>query len=479
MVPVIGEVVGNYVLERLVDQGAMGAVYLARHPRLGRQVAIKMLHSHRVIEPVHVKRFATEAVAASRIGNQHIVEVLDFGQRPDGTPYLVMEWLDGETLGARLDREGKLPRDQALGIAAGIGAALAACHSAGIIHRDLKPDNIFLCRRDGQQDFVKVLDFGLCKLTDAASERLSMTGETVGTPAYMSPEQCAGDGTQVIDHRADIYALGLIVYRMLLGQTPYRASGVGSVLVAHMMAAPQPPRRIDPDLPVHIERALLQALEKDPRHRPRSVGELIEALQGHRSLPRPPGAPGSRSLGRWGAAGLGLLVLGGGVWWWLRNPSRPVLPGAAPSPAAVAAAAPGPDAAAPPARALDAGASTGGGAGIADAAVARLHLEIHARPADATVLLDGQEVANPFDGRVGRGRHQLRVTAAGHRAEESWFELDADREILISLERERAAAGAGARSRRASRPRPPAAPQGRPASPRRPPGGLNLDRTYE
>src|SRR5262245_59225054 len=217
----IGRTIGNYLLSRKIGEGVMGAVYFAQHPRIGRKVAIKVLHPELSKNPEIVARFFTEAKAANEIKNEHIIEILDFGELDDGTSYFIMEWLEGRSLAEAMGATGKFTIERSLHVLRGVGRALAAAHARGIVHRDLKPDNIFLIPRGDETEFVKVLDFGIAKLmtSDPMARYKTQTGAIMGTPYYMSPEQCRGN-TREIDHRSDIYSVGVIVYQMVAGKLP-------------------------------------------------------------------------------------------------------------------------------------------------------------------------------------------------------------------------------------------------------------------
>jgi serine/threonine protein kinase len=280
---VLGERVHNYEVVSKIGQGGMGVVYLARHLFFERTAALKVLHPH--LHPQLesdsnlVGRFMNEARAANAIRHPNIIEVVDTGFLPStGSPYLLMEHLLGESLGARLRRERRLSVEIALQIAGQTASALSAAHDQGIVHRDLKPENLFLVPRPGSIELVKVLDFGIAKLRlDLAGHTVNtLPGTLVGTPRYMSPEQCRGTGT--IDHRADIYALGIILYEMLTGVPPFQSEGVGHLLSIQMSEAPAPLRTHLPEIPPYIEDAVLRALNKRPEDRFQSMRELRAAL---------------------------------------------------------------------------------------------------------------------------------------------------------------------------------------------------------
>ncbi len=278
----LGETIGPWVIERRLGEGGMGTVYVARHQVMGRRAAVKVLRAEHGAKPEMVQRFVNEARAAAAIEHPGIVDVIDVGARDDGSAYLVMELLDGESLAQRLKTRGRLPVDTAVRLTRQIAAALAAAHARGIVHRDLKPDNVFVVPdpETTAGERVKLLDFGIAKLHGelAADAPTTQTGQIFGTPLYMSPEQCRGGVT--IDHRADLYALGCMLYEMVTGRPPFRAAGLGDLLSKHMMEAPVPPRQHTPDLPAAIEDVILRLLAKDPAERFRSSNEVIAALEG-------------------------------------------------------------------------------------------------------------------------------------------------------------------------------------------------------
>jgi hypothetical protein len=277
----VGERVNNYVVKSLLGEGGMGSVWLAEHPTIGRRVALKVLRKELCEDPAWVARFVNEARAAHSIRHPNIIDVLDAGTLPSGVPYIIMEYLEGESLAQRLESHGRLTVANTLAIARQTTAALQAAHAAGIIHRDLKPDNLFLVP-DAEVpggERVKVLDFGIAKLTQdlTAGSVRTRTGAVMGTPQYMSPEQCRGVASAV-DLRTDIYAMGIILYRMLCGVVPFDGEGFGDVIMLHMAQPPVPPRDHNPEIPEALEAAILKALAKKAEHRFASMAELQAAL---------------------------------------------------------------------------------------------------------------------------------------------------------------------------------------------------------
>jgi len=258
----------------------MGTVYLAAHPGIRRQAAVKVLTSHAVADPEMVSRFLTEARAANAIRHPNIVEIYDSGIFEDSRPYIVMEYLEGETLKQRLDR-GPVALDDVIDWGCQIADALTAAHDNYVVHRDLKPDNLFLIsdpRRPGKRQ-VKVLDFGIAKLQlpDEGRDPRTRTGALLGTPLYMSPEQCMS--MKDLDARTDIYSLGVILYEMVTGRRPFDGSGMYAVMNMHINDQPVPPTTYRPALPTRIEDLILQALAKPPAHRQGSMAEVLSQLE--------------------------------------------------------------------------------------------------------------------------------------------------------------------------------------------------------
>jgi serine/threonine protein kinase len=277
------QVVGSYVLVEKLGEGGMGEVYLADHKYIARRAAIKFLLRDLSGSSELVGRFFAEARAASVIKHPGIVEVLDCDVHDDGRAYIVMELLRGESLRDYIERVSDVGRDEpgALAIFLQISSALAAAHAQEIIHRDLKPDNIFLHLAEGgepSRPIVKVLDFGIAKLMGRVGEggTKTRTGQLLGTPMYMSPEQCRGAGQ--VDSRSDIYSLGCIMYELLCGRPPFLDEGFGDLIIAHVSQPPPEPLRAAPWMSRATRQILLACLAKDARERPQSMDQLVGML---------------------------------------------------------------------------------------------------------------------------------------------------------------------------------------------------------
>ena len=282
----IGERYGNYQALSLLGEGGMGAVYLAEHPGIGRRVAIKVLKSELDHDPQLLTRFLNEARAANAIRHPNIIEVLDSGTTEKGASYLVMELLEGESLSGRIKRLSRLDEKSAIEIAMQTASGLGAAHAKGIIHRDLKPDNLFIIPEasDAARERVKILDFGIAKLHALAGDSLkTRTGTLMGTPIYMSPEQCLG--TKEVDHRSDIYSLGIIVFEMLAGQTPFVSEGFGELLSMHLHQEPPSLRAFAPQVTAEVEFSVMRMLAKKPNDRYQSMAEVRAALAAAAGLP--------------------------------------------------------------------------------------------------------------------------------------------------------------------------------------------------
>jgi serine/threonine-protein kinase len=266
---------GRYRIEALIGSGGMGAVYRAEHVHMRKAVAVKVLHKEMTAFPEVVARFEREAVAAGRIEHPHVVSASDFGQLEDGSFYLVLEFIEGQSLAKLVGKTRELSPIRALRITRQIVEALSAAHGLGIVHRDLKPDNVMLVDKDGDQDFVKVLDFGIAKIkVEETVEQPALTqiGTVFGTPEYMSPEQARGE---LVDARADLYTVGVILFEMLAGVSPFKDDDLVVVLTRHLTADPPPlPSSVDPMI-VDLVRLLLK---KDRDQRVQSAEELIERI---------------------------------------------------------------------------------------------------------------------------------------------------------------------------------------------------------
>ena len=276
----IGQQFGNYRAVSLLGEGGMGAVYLAEHPAIGRRVAVKVLHKNYIRDENLLTRFLNEARAANAIRHPNIIEILDSGTIADGTPFLVMELLEGESLGTRIRRDGALPIQTAVEFCYQTASALGAAHKKGIVHRDLKPDNLFVVPdpHDPERERIKVLDFGIAKLQQSANDSVkTRTGTLMGTPIYMSPEQCRG--TKTVDHRSDIYSLGIIFFEMLCGQPPFVSEGFGELVNMHLNVAPAAPSTQNANVSPAIDAIVLKMLSKNPDERFADMGELMTALK--------------------------------------------------------------------------------------------------------------------------------------------------------------------------------------------------------
>jgi serine/threonine-protein kinase len=270
---------GRYLVTRKVGQGGMGAVYEATHTLIGKRVAVKVLLEKYAQREAIVKRLKQEAQLASSIGNEHIIDITDFGNTEDGRTFVVMEFLEGESLAECLSREPKLPEQRILRVAQQTASALAAAHAKGVVHRDIKPENIFLLKRK-EQDFVKVVDFGISKSLRASSEedevRLTQTGMVLGTPLYMSPEQARGD--EDLDHRVDVWALGVIMYEAATGRVPFSGNNYLSVISQVLNEDPKPVRDVRPDLSEEFEAIISRAMAKERGDRYANAQEMLHDL---------------------------------------------------------------------------------------------------------------------------------------------------------------------------------------------------------
>ncbi|MCX5747210.1 MAG: serine/threonine-protein kinase [Proteobacteria bacterium] len=275
----IGSVVGPYRILDLLSAGGMGTVYRAEHTLLGRVAAVKVLHPEMCANKDIVNRFFNEAKATTAIKHPGIVEIFDFGYMPSGHAFLVMEFLEGMPMSHRIRQRGPIPEGEAALILRGVCSALAAAHNKGIVHRDLKPDNIFVIPDSDSPlgERCKLLDFGIAKLTDVGlAGSATKTGAVMGTPTYMSPEQCRGTGN--VDHRADLYSIGCIFYQLLTGRPPFTHEGAGELIGAHLFMVPESPAVYMPSISPETTALVMSLLDKNPDRRPQTARDLVTAL---------------------------------------------------------------------------------------------------------------------------------------------------------------------------------------------------------
>jgi len=293
LLPMILE--GRYRLLSPLGSGGMGVVYLAEHIGLGKRVAVKVLRGELSRDATFARRFELEAIAASQIGHENIVDVTDLGRTPSGELFYVMELLEGRSLSSLLRRERFLPLGRAVPILVQVCRALEAAHARGIIHRDVKPQNVMLLSREGKPDFVKVVDFGISKVSNPEGGKLTEAGAILGTANYMAPEQAAGGE---VDPGADVYALGVLTYELCTGLLPFRGENTFATMLQHLEAAAEPPSKRCPELglPPELDTLVLQALAKTPAARPsmarfRAGLEALPASLAPAPSPAPPAAP--------------------------------------------------------------------------------------------------------------------------------------------------------------------------------------------
>ncbi len=479
-----GEVLeGKYRLLQRIGAGGMGSVWLAEHAGIGKRVAVKLLHRALTENDEALRRFHQEARAAAAVGHRGIVEVHDIGLTGDGEPYIVMELLEGESLGSLLARDGPLPVPLALEVALAALSALAAAHRRGIVHRDIKPDNVFLERTMADVPSVKLLDFGVSKMISAGDPSTTLSGVALGTPRYMAPEQARGEVD--LDARIDLYAMGVILYEMLTGVVPFDAPTANAVMVRIMTETPRSPRDLRPDLPEALESLILRAMAKGPADRFRRAEEMIEALleltpsesesrarlhamapAGDRGdtdrTPAPPvETPQSWSTGvttppraprRGWALVLGavfLLALASvALFWWLRRPNEP-------APTVVAKWVAPPTLDAPP---------VGAEVPAVEASVA---IALEGVPAGARVTLDDAVVPElPIRLPPRSVMLRLRIEAEGYEPFTQMILPDRDKTVVVTMTRQQAArARTQARRRREPLGRPPSTPAQAPALP--------------
>jgi serine/threonine protein kinase len=279
----IGSVINDrYKIIKLVGTGGMGSVYLAEHEILRKKVAIKILHYEQSKRKDTVERFKREAIAASNIGQDNIVDVTDFGYTEEGNAYFVMEYVEGRSLADVMKEQRVLPLEFAVSVAAQIAVALYSAHGKGIIHRDLKPENILLANKDGIYPFVKIVDFGISKILqddakpDERLRTLTKSGAIFGTPEYMSPEQAAGES---VEPASDIYSLGVILYEMLTGRLPFFDDNYMKILHKHQYEFPELPSNVNPDIQPDVNALIMKCLEKKPFNRYGTMMLLLNDLK--------------------------------------------------------------------------------------------------------------------------------------------------------------------------------------------------------
>ncbi len=295
-------VAGKYVLDALIGTGNMGSVYQARHKSLDARVAVKVMHEELTKDPIFAERFYREARAASRLDHPNVIRVLDFGTEPDGLLYIVMDRVEGPDLGQIMSRDSHFSTERIVDLLSQTLSAVAAAHAVGIVHRDLKPENVMVTTRlddEGKsQEVVKVCDFGIAQMSEPAplqppsSRPLTLTGTLLGTPQYMSPEQCRGE---VLDARADLYSIGVILYELLAGQPPFVADNPIDVVIKHVSEDPTPPSRLRASVSPALERVCLKAMAKrrndrfsDARAMRAALRSAIDALESDSSVTPPP-----------------------------------------------------------------------------------------------------------------------------------------------------------------------------------------------
>jgi serine/threonine protein kinase len=391
-----GTRVGEYVVKERIGEGGMGVVFAGEHPVIGKKVAIKVLNLALANDPGVVQRFVQEARSVNQIGHRNIVDIFGFGQLPSGRHYFVMELLPGRSLRSRLNDPAPLPYSEMFSILVEVCDALAAAHAAGIVHRDLKPDNIFLVEPRPGERGVKLLDFGIAKLLQKDAPHQTRSGEAIGTPQYMSPEQCL---CRTVDARTDIYALGVIMFEMLTGKRPF--SGISSIEIVngHLKEPPPPPSRFA-DVPASIDRLVLACLAKNAAARPQSVEDVRrEILEIARELgadkensptelaPRRRDSVAHGGARRWPLLGAGIIaLLAAGAW--ATREKRP--PEVVPVP------------------------------------VEMIELQVVSNPVGASVEIDGkpQALRTPSTYRVARADHlRVRVSKPGFTPREEAVEL--------------------------------------------------------
>lgn len=288
--PLLGLVVeGRYRIESVIGQGSAGTVYKAIQELIGREVAIKVLHDYLVSDEEFIKRFRQEAKASSRLSHPNIITIYDFGVLPKtGRPYIAMDLLRGTPLSEMIADRGFLPMAEGIPILAQVCAALGEAHRQGVVHRDVKPENMVLVERSGQKMFPIVVDFGIARLVQEESDvaKITRTGTVCGSPTYMSPEQCT---SSKVDHRSDIYSVGIVIYETLTGTVPFMSDELAKVMAMHLTDQPPPINKVRPDLqfPEMLERVVARCLSKNPDDRYQDMDDLASAITEAAKQPAP------------------------------------------------------------------------------------------------------------------------------------------------------------------------------------------------
>ena len=274
----VGDVLaGKYRVERVLGIGGMGIVVAAKHVTLEQMVALKFLLPTSIESTEAVERFLREAKAAVRLKSEHVAKVTDVGTLENGAPYMVMEYLAGADLAEVVRVGGRLSIEESVSFLLQAAEAIAEAHSLGIVHRDLKPQNLFVTRRVDGNPLIKVLDFGISKTVDAGGLSLTRTSSIMGSPLYMSPEQMRS--TKTVDRRADIWALGVILYELLTGRVPFEAEAIPELCLKVVQDEPDPPNKLRPEIPEVLSAAVLRCLEKHPDDRFQNIAELASVLE--------------------------------------------------------------------------------------------------------------------------------------------------------------------------------------------------------
>ena len=471
MTPGVGDILaGRYVVESVLGRGGMGIVVAARHAQLGQRYAIKIMLPSLAFKPEHTTRFVREARAAAALKSEHVARVHDVGKLEDESPYMVMELLEGRTLDALVVERGPLPIVEAVGYLLEACEAIAEAHALGIVHRDIKPSNLFLADMPGGTSRVKVLDFGISKTsnvdpTQGDISTLTETDATLGSPQYMSPEQLRSPKS--VDQRTDLWALGIVLHKLLTGRLAFEAESLGAHLSMIIADPPIPLRQRRPDAPVELEAIILKCLEKDVGARYQNVGQLARALvplgppSAAESLRRivsvlgEPGetpapassakqavvpdvntmsawtpadrekkAPGSRTLVvGLAVAAVALTAVAFGARTWFAAPAVVVTAAPMPSEPAIAAtqaAAAAPAASAPP-------------AATAESATVRIQLDID--PPGAVLEVDGRPAQSPVVLPRGDALHRIVVRAPGYATHSADIAALADTTLKVALTR--------------------------------------------